>query len=95
LASHASVGGEIIDTHHHFWDRPDHRYLLDDLANGHNIDATVFLECRSMRSARMRSLAGHSDAPYRAAGGMTPSRCTDDPPQERAGQQRHITKSLS
>jgi hypothetical protein len=62
LASHASVGGEIIDTHHHFWDRPDHRYLLDellaDLANGHNIDATVFLECRSMRSARMRSLVG-------------------------------------
>jgi hypothetical protein len=40
-------------------------------------------------------LLGHSDAPYRAAGGMTPSRCTDDPPQERAGQQRHITKSLS
>jgi L-fuconolactonase len=42
----------IVDTHHHFWDRPDHRYLLDellaDLATGHNIIATVFLECRSM-----------------------------------------------
>ena len=42
----------IIDTHHHFWDRADHRYLLDDLradlATGHNIEATVFLECRSM-----------------------------------------------
>jgi predicted TIM-barrel fold metal-dependent hydrolase len=42
----------IIDTHHHFWDRPDHRYLLDelraDLVTGHNIVATVFLECRSM-----------------------------------------------
>ena len=45
----------IIDTHHHFWDRPDHRYLLDeltaDLATGHNIEATVFLECRSMYRA--------------------------------------------
>ena len=42
----------IIDTHNHFWNRPDHRYLLDelraDLATGHNIVATVFLECRSM-----------------------------------------------
>src|SRR6267154_2786421 len=46
----------IIDTHHHFWDRatdrPGHRYLLDellaDLNTGHNIVATVFLECRSM-----------------------------------------------
>ena len=45
----------IIDTHHHFWDRPDHRYLLDellaDLATEHNIVATVFLECRSMYRA--------------------------------------------
>ena len=45
----------IIDTHHHFWDRRDHRYLLDelvgDLATGHNISATVFLECRSMYRA--------------------------------------------
>jgi L-fuconolactonase len=45
----------IIDTHHHFWDRPDHRYLLDDLLadlnTGHNIVATVFLECRSMYRA--------------------------------------------
>ena len=45
----------IIDTHHHFWDRPDHRYLLDellaDLATGQNVVATVFLECRSMYRA--------------------------------------------
>ena len=49
----------IIDTHHHFWDRPadrpDHRYLLEellaDLNTGHNIVATVFLECRSMYRA--------------------------------------------
>ena len=42
----------IVDPHHHLWQRADHRYLLDelraDLATGHNIVATVFLECRSM-----------------------------------------------
>ena len=41
---------EIIDTHHHFWDEPG-RYLLDDLladtGSGHNVVATVFIECRS------------------------------------------------
>ncbi len=43
----------IIDPHHHFWDTPPRgRYLLPellaDIAGGHNIVATVFLECRSM-----------------------------------------------
>jgi predicted TIM-barrel fold metal-dependent hydrolase len=42
----------IIDTHHHLWDRPDHRYLLDefldDVRTGHNVVATVFVECNSM-----------------------------------------------
>jgi L-fuconolactonase len=43
----------IIDPHHHFWDTPQRgRYLLhellSDIAGGHNIVATVFLECRSM-----------------------------------------------
>lgn len=46
---------EIIDTHHHFWDLPSHRYLLDDLladiAGGHNVVGTVFIECRSMYRA--------------------------------------------
>ncbi len=45
----------IVDTHHHFCDRSDHRYLLDellvDINTGHNIVATVFLECRSMYRA--------------------------------------------
>jgi predicted TIM-barrel fold metal-dependent hydrolase len=49
----------IVDPHHHFWDRPaerpSQRYLLDDLladiGTGHNIVATVFLECRSMYRA--------------------------------------------
>jgi L-fuconolactonase len=46
---------EIIDTHHHFWDRPGDRYFLDellaDLDCGHNIVATVFEECHAMYRA--------------------------------------------
>lgn len=42
----------IIDPHHHFWDRGGQRYLgpelLADLATGHNVQATVFVECMSM-----------------------------------------------
>jgi L-fuconolactonase len=42
---------KIIDPHHHLWKaRPD-RYLLDDLVadlrTGHNVLATVFIQCRS------------------------------------------------
>jgi predicted TIM-barrel fold metal-dependent hydrolase len=42
----------IIDAHHHLWSRPGSRYLLDELLNdtssGHNIVATVFVQCQSM-----------------------------------------------
>jgi predicted TIM-barrel fold metal-dependent hydrolase len=45
----------IIDTHHHLWDRPDHRYLLDellaDIRTGHTVEATVFVECHAMYRA--------------------------------------------
>jgi len=45
----------IIDPHHHLWDRPDWRYLLDDLLadtdTGHNIRATVYVQARSMHRA--------------------------------------------
>src|SRR6476619_7060291 len=45
----------IVDPHHHLWDRPGWRYLLDellaDLNSGHNIVATVFLQRRSMHRA--------------------------------------------
>lgn len=45
----------IVDPHHHLWDRPDWRYLLDDLLadtnQGHNIVATVFVQCRAMHRA--------------------------------------------
>mgnify|MGYP001819470180 FL=1 len=41
----------IIDPHHHLWDRPGNRYLLDDILadtnSGHNIVATVFVQCRA------------------------------------------------
>lgn len=42
----------IIDPHHHLWDHPTSRYELDeimaDIAEGHNIRQTVFVECKSM-----------------------------------------------
>lgn len=45
-------GLPIVDPHHHLWDRPGWRYLLDDLLadtnQGHNIVATVFVQCRAM-----------------------------------------------
>ena len=45
----------IVDPHHHLWDRPGWRYLLDellaDLNSGHKIVATVFLQCRAMHRA--------------------------------------------
>ena len=45
--------------HHHLWDRPGWRYLLDDLLrdtdSGHNIVATVFVQARAMsRRGRAR-----------------------------------------
>jgi predicted TIM-barrel fold metal-dependent hydrolase len=48
-------GLPIVDPHHHLWDRADWRYLLDDLLadtnQGHNIVATVFVQCRAMHRA--------------------------------------------
>ena len=49
----------IIDTHHHLWDRPENRYLLPEfladtetISNaGHNVVATVYMECGSMYRA--------------------------------------------
>ena len=42
-------GLAIIDTHHHLWSAPG-PYLVEDLladtASGHNVTATVFVECR-------------------------------------------------
>ena len=45
----------ICDPHHHLWDYPGQRYMLDemldDVGSGHNICSTVFVECGSMYSA--------------------------------------------
>lgn len=42
----------IVDSHHHLYDRPGSRYLLDnyleDLYSGHNVRATVIVQARSM-----------------------------------------------
>jgi len=44
-------GLPIVDPHHHLWHHPGSRYLLDDLVadvnSGHNIVATVFIQCGS------------------------------------------------
>ena len=45
----------ICDPHHHLWDHPGRRYLIDELladtGSGHNVVATVFVECMSMYRA--------------------------------------------
>jgi len=45
----------IIDPHHHLWDDHRPRYLLDELladtGGGHDIRATVFIECGAMYRA--------------------------------------------
>lgn len=41
----------ICDPHHHLWDHPGSRYLLDELradtGSGHDVRTTVFVECGS------------------------------------------------
>ncbi len=80
-------GLPIIDPHHHLWDRPGNRYLLPDLladvGSGHDIRATIFLECREMYRAdgppELRSL-GETEfvtgvAAMSASGKYGPTRC--------------------
>jgi predicted TIM-barrel fold metal-dependent hydrolase len=46
----------IVDPHHHLWDRGGQRYLIEeissDIASGHNVIATVYVEARSMYRAQ-------------------------------------------
>ena len=48
-------GLTIVDPHHHLWDRPGHRYLLDELladtGSGHKVLATVFVDCMAFYRA--------------------------------------------
>src|SRR5262244_420258 len=51
----------ICDPHHHLWDYPQNRYLLDellqDIGGGHNVVETVFIECMAMyRKAGSREM---------------------------------------
>ena len=45
----------IVDPHHHLWDNPGERYLLEDLlrdiGSGHDVRATVFVQCGAMYRA--------------------------------------------
>lgn len=47
---------KICDPHHHLWDHPGSRYLLDellsDIGDGHRVVSTVFVECSSMYRAQ-------------------------------------------
>src|SRR6266576_6191215 len=49
-------GHPIVDPHHHLWDRGGQRYMIEemaaDIASGHNIVATVYVDCRSMYRAQ-------------------------------------------
>ena len=42
----------IVDAHHHLWDRDGSRYLIPeyakDVASGHNVVASVYVDCHSM-----------------------------------------------
>jgi predicted TIM-barrel fold metal-dependent hydrolase len=46
----------IVDPHHHLWDRGGLRYMIEelssDIASGHNVVATVYVEARSMYRAK-------------------------------------------
>jgi predicted TIM-barrel fold metal-dependent hydrolase len=48
-------GRPIIDPHHHLWDRDGQHYMFKeisaDIASGHNVIATVYVDCRSMYRA--------------------------------------------
>ena len=54
----------IVDPHHHLWDRGGLRYMIedmvDDIASGHNIIATVYVDCRSMYRKMVRKRSARS-----------------------------------
>ena len=76
----------IVDAHHHLWDRPGSRYLLEELlrdtGSGHNVRATVYVQARSMYRAEgpeeLRSLGetefANSVAAQSASGLYGPTR---------------------
>jgi len=67
---------EICDPHHHLWDMPSSRYLvadyLLDVAGGHNVTRTVYVEChqsyRSVGPDQLRPI-GETESVDRCTGG--------------------------
>jgi L-fuconolactonase len=62
----------IVDAHHHLWERPSGSYLLDeliaDLGAGHNVRATVFIQCGyAYRTAGPEELRPVGEAEFVAA----------------------------
>jgi len=56
----------ICDPHHHLWDHPTSRYMIEELnadaGSGHRIESTVFVECNSFyRADGPRALAPVSE----------------------------------
>jgi predicted TIM-barrel fold metal-dependent hydrolase len=45
-------GRPIVDAHHHLWEREGNRYMIGDImtdiGSGHNVVATVYVDCKSM-----------------------------------------------
>src|SRR3990172_5351237 len=45
----------ICDPHHHLWEYPQSRYLVDellgDIGDGHRVESTVYIECNRMYRA--------------------------------------------
>src|ERR1019366_9136574 len=76
----------IVDPHPHLWDRGGQRYLIDDIAadiaSGHNIVATVYVEARSMYRAKGPEAFGpvgevefaNGSAAMSASGGYGPAK---------------------
>ena len=96
----------IIDPHHHLWDRGS-RYLLDELkrdidTSGHNICASVFVQCDSMYRADgdpkfvpigetefVNGIAGHERQWHLRAGPPLRGHCRlRQPPPRRRGRCR-------
>jgi len=79
---------EIIDPHHHLWDYPHSRYLSGelaaDIAQGHRVTATVYVECMSgyrgdgpehLRVAGETAFAAQAGAAFRNANPNGPDLC--------------------
>ena len=69
----------IVDPHHHLWHRGGLHYMIEemaaDAASGHNVVATVYVDCRSMYRAN-----GAGSVSPRRRGRVRQRRRRDEPP---------------